>query len=168
MDMIRTNSTFLLATEATPIYRQCLLVLNVNACWPCAFCSCIPLVGLLPYSGKFSLVQNFAELHVSPSEENFVVLIFAPSPHRDHTHADRLHVWHHTFSPPINFRGSYFRGTQPIREKREILHHAKISLYTVYHIVLVEIVEMFFVTCYTVWLLHCSYPLTEMWSQIRM
>jgi hypothetical protein len=29
---------------------------------------------VIPYSGKFSLVQNFAELHVSPSEEIFVVL----------------------------------------------------------------------------------------------
>jgi hypothetical protein len=27
-----------------------------------------------------------------------------------------------------------FRGTQPIREKREILHHAKISHYTVFEI----------------------------------
>jgi hypothetical protein len=44
----------------------------------------------MSYSGKFSLVQNFAELHVSPSEEMFVVLIFAPSP-VDHTHANRLH-----------------------------------------------------------------------------
>ena len=30
----------------------------------------------LPYSGKFSLVQTFAELLVSPSEEIFVVLVF--------------------------------------------------------------------------------------------
>jgi hypothetical protein len=27
------------------------------------------------------------------------------------------------------FRGSYFRGARPIREKREILHHVKISRY---------------------------------------
>ena len=32
----------------------------------------------------------------------------------------------------LKFRGSYFRGSGPIREKREILHHAKISRYTVY------------------------------------
>jgi hypothetical protein len=32
----------------------------------------------IPYSGKFSLVQNFAELHISPSEEIFEVFIFAP------------------------------------------------------------------------------------------
>ena len=30
----------------------------------------------LPYSGKVSLVQNFAELLVNPLEEIFVVLIF--------------------------------------------------------------------------------------------
>jgi hypothetical protein len=36
------------------------------------------------------------------------------------------------FLHPFKFRGSYFRGTQPIREKhKEILHHAKISRYTV-------------------------------------
>jgi hypothetical protein len=44
------------------------------------------------YSGKFLLVQNFTELHISPSEEIFMVLIFVPSPCRDHTHASRLHV----------------------------------------------------------------------------
>ena len=32
---------------------------------------------VLPYSGKFSLVQNFVELPPSPSEEKFVVLNFA-------------------------------------------------------------------------------------------
>ena len=31
-----------------------------------------------------------------------------------------------------NFRGFYFRGSQPSRKNREILHHAKISRYTVY------------------------------------
>ena len=40
----------------------------------------------IPYSGKFSLVQNFAELPPSPSEENFVVLNFALALWRDHTH----------------------------------------------------------------------------------
>ena len=33
--------------------------------------------------------------------------------------------------PSLNFRGSYIRSSGPIREKREILHHAKISHYTV-------------------------------------
>jgi hypothetical protein len=52
----------------------------------------LSVFGTLRYSRKFLLVQNFAELHVSPSEENFVVLIFMPSPRRDHTHANRFHV----------------------------------------------------------------------------
>ena len=30
----------------------------------------------IPYSGKFSLVQNFAEMRPDPSEEIFVVFIF--------------------------------------------------------------------------------------------
>jgi hypothetical protein len=72
-------------------------------------------------------VQNFAELQVNPSEE-----IFVPSQRRDHTHVDQLHVRHHVFSTHLRFHGSYFHGTQPIREKREILHHAKISCYTVF------------------------------------
>ena len=43
---------------------------SLNVCaWSCSSC-------LIPYSGKFSLVQNFAELPPSPSEENFVVLNF--------------------------------------------------------------------------------------------
>ena len=33
----------------------------------------------IPYSGKFLLVQNFAELVMSPLEEIFVVLIFVRS-----------------------------------------------------------------------------------------
>jgi hypothetical protein len=33
----------------------------------------------------------------------------------------------HVFSAHLRFRSSYFCSTQPIREKREILHHAKIS-----------------------------------------
>ena len=40
----------------------------------------------IPYSGKFSLVQNFTELLVNSLEEFFVVLIIASSPHGDHTH----------------------------------------------------------------------------------
>ena len=69
---------------------------------------------------KFSLVQTFAELLVSPSEEIFMVLIFAsPS-------ARRTIVWC-TYAAYSKFRGSYFRGGRPIHEKREILHQAKIS-----------------------------------------
>ena len=37
-------------------------------------------VDTIPYSGKFSLVQNFAELPSSPSEEIFVALNFSPVP----------------------------------------------------------------------------------------
>ena len=63
-------------------------------------------------------MQTFAELLVSPSEEIFVVLIFAsPS-------ARRAIVWC-TYAAYSKFRGSYFRGGRSIREKREILHQAK-------------------------------------------
>jgi hypothetical protein len=34
----------------------------------CTFCQ-------IPYSGKFSLMQNFAELHVSPSEEDLIACV---------------------------------------------------------------------------------------------
>ena len=63
---------------------------------------------------EFLLVQNFAESLTTALEEN---LFFTP-PHGDHipTWIDQL------------FRSSYFCGAQPIHEKREILHHAKISL----------------------------------------
>jgi hypothetical protein len=44
---------------------------------------------VLPYSGKFSLVQNFAELLATALKEIFVVLIFASSPRGDHTHIYR-------------------------------------------------------------------------------
>jgi hypothetical protein len=50
------------------------------------------------------LVQNFTELLATALEEIFMVLNFAPS---------------------------YFRSARSICEKREILHHAKISRYTV-------------------------------------
>ncbi len=83
---------------------------------------------LIPYSGKFSLVHNFVELPPSSTEENFVVLNFALALWQDHTHQQSI----------ISTRkicGSYFRGSQSIRENREILHHAKISRYmvVVYH-----------------------------------
>jgi hypothetical protein len=79
---------------------------------------------LLPYSGKISLVQNFAELHVSASEEIFVVLfsrLLMLRPHPRRSFACRTS---NVFSAHLRFRGSYFCGTQPIRKKREILHHA--------------------------------------------
>ncbi len=81
------------------------------------------------YSGKFLLVQNFVEIHVNPSEEIFVDFTF--------------HV--ETTPTPINcmydiirflrpFKISWFLLSrhQPIHEKREILHHMKISLYIIY------------------------------------
>ena len=76
--------------------------------------------GYIPYSGKFSLVQNFAELAPSPSEENFVVLNFALALWRDHTH--QLYI-----TSTRKIRGSYFRSGRSIHETHEILHHAKIS-----------------------------------------
>jgi hypothetical protein len=63
-------------------------------------CNVIPY-----YSVNFSLVQNFVELLATALEEIFVVLIFPPSPRGDHTHIDQ------------QFRGSYFRGARPNREK---------------------------------------------------
>ena len=44
-----------------------------------------------------------------------------------------MHATAHYFGAYSIFRGSYFRGGRPIREKCEILHHAKISRYTVYY-----------------------------------
>ena len=133
----------------------------------------------IPYSGKFSLVQNFADSPFTRPEEIFVVLIFASS---DHTHVynntwydgerlqwlspilikshliytgavDQLFMYHvralklaglarlalarsHArmrirACVNLKFRGSYFHGSWPIREKSEILHHAKVSHYTV-------------------------------------
>ena len=72
------------------------------------------------YSGKFSLVQNFADLPITCPEEIFVVLNFVPSLNGDHTTCMN-----------IKFRSSNFRDIHLIRENREILHHAKISHYTV-------------------------------------
>jgi hypothetical protein len=43
----------------------------------------------ISYSGKFSLVQNFAEFLATALEQIFVVLIFAPSPRGGHTHIDQ-------------------------------------------------------------------------------
>ena len=40
---------------------------------------------LLPYSGKFSLVQIFAEKRPDSSEEIFAVFIFADAGHSGHT-----------------------------------------------------------------------------------
>jgi hypothetical protein len=84
-------------------------------------CACIL------YSGKFSLVQNFAELHVSPSEEIFVIQ-FSRLLYVKTTPTSIDCMYDITF---LRFRGSYFRRIQPICEKREILHHTKISRYTV-------------------------------------
>ena len=44
------------------------------------------------YSGKFSLVQNFTEWPLRPSEEIFVVLNFTPALQRDHTHRQLINT----------------------------------------------------------------------------
>ena len=44
-------------------------------------------IQMLPYSGTFLLVQNFADL---PSKRIFVVLIFVPPGQYDHTHCQML------------------------------------------------------------------------------
>ena len=65
-----------------------------------------------------------------------MVLIFVPSPHRDTpTLIGSMYTYscmYVMFSPPT-YRISqfYYCGTQPICEKHEILHQAKISHYTV-------------------------------------
>ena len=105
---------------------------SISACLhrkkPCAYAQCVlnselckirnTCAVLIPYSGKFSLVQTFVELPVNPSQEIFVVLIVA--------RASAI-----PYNAYLNFRGSYFRDGRPIREKCESLHHAKISRYTV-------------------------------------
>ena len=65
----------------------------------------------VPYSRKLSLVQTFAELLVSPSEEIFA----SPS-------ARHAIVWC-TYAADSKFRGPYFRGGENSK--------AKISRYTV-------------------------------------
>jgi hypothetical protein len=66
------------------------------------------------------LVQNCTELLATALEEICVMVIFAPSPRGDHTHIDQSAI-----------HGLYFHSARPICEKSEILHHAKISRYTV-------------------------------------
>ena len=74
-----------------------------------------PRLSPLPYSGKFSLVQNFTELLPSPLEENFMVFNFMQCSVRPH--------------PPIvynKFRSKIlwllFHGGRAIHENREVLH----------------------------------------------
>ncbi len=85
----------------------------------------------IPYTGKFSLVQNSMKLLVNPSEE---ILWFNFCGISTPAYVD----WHsscivdiHTaawmtiqFLYPLKFRGSYFCIIQPIRENRDILHIA--------------------------------------------
>ena len=78
----------------------------------------------IPYSGKFSRVQNFVELPLRAPEEIFAVLIFAAPVRTGRRGAIDIALGG-------NFHGSYFRASRPIRENREILHHVKISRYTV-------------------------------------
>jgi hypothetical protein len=84
--------------------------------------------GLYCIAGNFRCCKILRNCILAPSEEIFVVLIFVPSPARDHTHANRSQVW----AAHLRFRCSYFRGTQPIREKKENLHHAKSLLYGIW------------------------------------
>jgi hypothetical protein len=73
-------------------------------------------------------VQIFTELHAGTSEEIFMALIFTPY-HVETTPTSINYVYDITFSP--DFAVLIFAATQPIREKRKNLHHAKISRYTV-------------------------------------
>ena len=70
-------------------------------------------------------MQNFVELPPSPSEKNFVVLNFVLALWRDHTHQLAL-------DKDRKFHGSYYCGGRSIHENRKILHHAKLSCYTVF------------------------------------
>ena len=49
-------------------------------------CSKLHCSRQVPYNGKFSLVQNFADPPFTHPKEIFVVLIFTSSLHKDHTH----------------------------------------------------------------------------------
>jgi hypothetical protein len=58
----------------------------------------------ISYSGKFSLVQNFAEVLATALEEILVVFNFAISQRGDHTHIDRSHPRKtQNFAPCENF-----------------------------------------------------------------
>ena len=73
----------------------------------------------IPYSGKFLLVQIFANSPPNPPGKNLISRRPACCT-RTRTRCQMRH-----------FRGCYFRASASVREKREILHHAKISRYTV-------------------------------------
>ena len=75
----------------------------------------------VPHSGKCSWVQNFTELPLRTPEE---ILNFCGA--RTCEDAKRYRC-----SASGNFRGFYFRGSWPICKNHKILHHAKISRYTV-------------------------------------
>ena len=68
MEKLKTKFVLCCAMVSIIYKAGCLLKTLSISIWP---------FHLIPYSGKFSLVQNFAELPPSPSEENFVVLNFA-------------------------------------------------------------------------------------------
>ena len=99
------------------------------------YCSCMAMASGADgtvYSGKFSLMQIFVELLVSPLKEIFMVLIFAS---QSAISARRAVCIIFCYNAMMSlFRGSYFRGGRPIREKHKILHHAKISRYTVFNV----------------------------------
>lgn len=85
-------------------------------------------------SGKFLLVQNFAELSSRPSKETFVVLNFASVLKQDHTTINDLvlaNVCKEVHMYVENFRSSYFRSNQTIGKNYEILHYVKISCYAI-------------------------------------
>jgi hypothetical protein len=75
----------------------------------------------IPYSGKFSLVPNFVKLLAIALEENFMVLLSVPCPRGDHTHINQP-----------DFLQSIFSQRPIYRRKREILHHVKVSHYTIF------------------------------------
>jgi hypothetical protein len=76
--------------------------------------------------GNFSLVQNFMELLATALEEKFCGLKF----HAFSTW--RLYMHLHVYRSTSNFAVHIFAAPD-LSTKREILHHAKISRYSVYY-----------------------------------
>ena len=109
--------------------RACACVC-VCACACVCVCMCNVLcficsVECVWYSGKFSMVQIFAEMPSDPPEETF---IFVELAHQATPPTYMLMLTSPEFSPRF---GSYFRCSALVSENRENLHPSKISRYTV-------------------------------------
>ena len=81
---------------------------------------------MLNLNSGYCIAGNFRRIASEGSRRKliFAVLIFTATVRTGRRGA--------RYSASGNFRGSYFRRSRPIGENRKILHHAKISRYTVY------------------------------------